>query len=339
MSYDPADLKLPRGLIRLLDWLVRIEIPIGRRWRFGMTRPGAMLAGVLFGLWAAAFYSGNNLLYLCGAMLTALPAASIWQTVRLLKKTPELSICLPSFTVAGEPFVFRHELPGVAVSSALVEIGWHAGSDKLDMQLRMESPILISGVLRHERRGMVQLDKQELSTSAPLGLWRLNMVRSEPATWAVLPKPVPWLAAGLVDGSRSRPFEGDELRDLRSYIPGDALSRIHWRKAASDMTRWTVKRFEQHEAQSIVELLRVDLRLPGTIPADQFELLLGRAWHWIETRLQGGGSFRVILGQHHFDPALPAQRESMIMALAAAVPQGMPPDGAGGTLLSLADKV
>ncbi|RMG81653.1 MAG: hypothetical protein D6712_15870, partial [Chloroflexi bacterium] len=72
MAYDPADLRLPPWLLRLFDALVRVRLPVGPKWRLGLTRPGVMYALALFGIWAAAFYSGNNLLYLCGSVLLAI---------------------------------------------------------------------------------------------------------------------------------------------------------------------------------------------------------------------------------------------------------------------------
>jgi len=337
MAYDPSDLRLPNWLLRLLDWLVRIELSAGR-WRFGMTRPGVMLAGVLVGLWLASFYSGNNLLYLCGAMLTALVFSSIWQAVRLLKSVPGLTGSLPAFSVAGEPFIFRESVPGEVPGAALVDISWNAGpAFDAGMQMRLEEPITIRGMIRAEERGLYRPERMVLETSAPLGLWRLSMMREETFEWSVLPRPVPWVF-DHVGGKRStRILEGDELRDLRSYVPGDTLSRIHWRKAASDMSNWSVKRFEQHEGGRQEELLRIDLRLPsGRDAAGQFEQLLGRAWFWIESRRYEQGRFRVILGQQYFDPGDTEGWLALVRALADARPEQRPPEGEGGILLSLA---
>lgn len=336
MAYDPADLRLPPWLLRLLDWLVRIEIPLGRRWRFGMTRPGALLAAVLLGLWLAAFYSGNNLLYLCGAVLTALTASSLWQAAAILRSVPPLAGHLPSSSVAGEPFLFSERLPALPATAALIDMTWPDSGLEFEMQMRLEKQVLIRGMIRPVQRGLFRLERLQLTTNAPLGLWRLFLLRKEPFEWAVLPRPVPWTFEHAGAGRRAHLLEGDDLRDLRSYVPGDTLSRIHWRKAASDMAHWSVKRFEQQAGGREEELLRVDLRVPGSADAAvQFEQLLGRAWFWIEARLNGHGRIRVILGQHHFEPAEAGQRQALIRAIAAATPQQRPPAGDGGTLLSL----
>jgi len=340
MSYDPSDLRLPHWLLRLLDWLVRLQIPFGRHWHFGMTRPGVMLVAVLFGLWSAAIYSGNNLLYLCGSMLTALAIASLWQSTRLLAEAPSVSRELPEFTVVGEPYVLRKSITASQRHSAMIEVEWQSGEmAPVAFQMRCEGSVLVSGMLKGSRRGLFIFQRQRLSTSAPHGLWRATLVRDDPAEWLVLPAPVAWNDTHAGGDGGSSPLEGEELRDLRSYIPGDAISRVHWRKAASDISRWSVKRFEQHDTVHEHELLRVDLRASDNIPAEQFEMLLGRTWHWIESRLQlGRRKFTVILGQQRFEAEQPQQRAALMRALAIAVPQSAAPAGSGGTLLSLVER-
>lgn len=342
MAYDPSDLRLPPWLVRSLDALVRLRIPITPSWQFGMTRPGALLMGVLFGLWLAAFYSGNNLLYLCGAMLTALAIASVWQAARLLKAVPRLAGYFPDTTQAGEPFILRKQISNALPYIGFIDMEWQFGMRAIALQMRLDELAVLSGRLKAEKRGIFKLKKQLLTTTAPLGLWKIRYLRDDPIDWVVLPKPLPWSLAPFGNSNQSRPFEGDELRDLRSYVPGDAMSRIHWRKAASDITRWSVKRFEQHEAQAEVMKLRVDLRLPDSMDAEvsegSFENLLGQVWYWVDSHYQNGEkNLQIVLGQQLFDLSLSEQRGLFTRALAEAVPQASPPAGQGGLLLSLVD--
>lgn len=335
MAYDPSDLRLPHWLLRLMDWLVRIEIPLGRRWRLGMTRPGIMLTSVLMGLWAASFYSGNNLLYLCGAMLTALAIVAIWQGKSLLKSVPSLSVVMPQYTVASEKFLFREQLPGVQEARAWIELLWLSGEAAIEAQVRLEEGTVVSGAMWSQRRGVFRLGGQKLSTSAPLGLWHLHYERDDPVSWMVLPRPVPWAAQLVGKGRRTTVLDGDELRDLRAYLPGDPLSRIHWRKAAVDPVQWKVKRFEEQDAGQSDELLRVDLRLPQGETSEKFEELLGRAWYWIEGRWHEHSRFQVIFGQAKFTVDGRDQLEGLIRAVVEASPETSPVSGSGGTLLSL----
>ncbi|HKI59432.1 MAG TPA: DUF58 domain-containing protein [Mariprofundaceae bacterium] len=338
MAYDPSDLRLPPWLLRLLDTLIRIEIPLTPAWRIGVTRPGVLLVGVLTGLWLAAFYSGNNLLYLCGAMLSALALTSIWQGVRLLKTVPPLAAAFPSSTEAGESYVLRAPLQHTVLSIGMVDVLWSGDDVDLPLQLRLEQEPLLTGRLRAEKRSLIHLHRQRLTTEAPLGLWRISRFRDEPRAWAVLPKAVVWAEAYSGGAQHTKYFEGDELRDLRAYVPGDALSRIHWRKAALEVNQWSVKQFEQHEHTGEARRLRVDLRLPQSAAEGSFEVLLGRAWYWVEAHLRGGEKrLEIVLGQQQFELTSVEQRSAFFMALAGASPQTLPPAGQNGLLLSLVE--
>jgi len=305
-----------------------------------MTRPGVLLAGVLAGLWLAAFYSGNNLLYLCGAMLCALVFVSIWQGVRLLKSVPPIAGLFPSSIQAGEPFVLRVPLQQQSTLTGLVDLRWFCDRQDVPLQIRLENDSLLTGRLWSERRSLLHLNRQLLITTAPLGLWKLSCWRQESKAWAILPKPLPWAESRFGGNRHNTPFEGDELRDLRGYVPGDALSRIHWRKAALEVNQWSVKRFEQHDQEADASTLRVDLRLPDLAAAQSFENLLGKAWYWIDARLrQGEQRIHITLGQKQFDLSLPEQKSAFFMALAEASPQILPAAGQGGVLLSLVEEL
>jgi len=320
----------------LLDALVRLQIPVTPCWRFGMTRPGVLLAGVLAGLWMAALYSGNNLLYLCGAMLTALTIASLWQAVRLLKSMPMLADSFPAYTEAGDPFILRKQMHALSPLTAVVDIEWRSEEVNIPLQVRLEESAVLTGRLKAGSRGVFKLKRQFLTTTAPLGLWKIGYLRDDPVDWIAVPRPVPWLLALSGKSRQMQPFEGDELRDLRGYVPGDAISRIHWRKSASDITRWSVKRFERHEPEAEVLKLRVDLRLPDSTHPESFEHLLGQAWYWVGSHLQRGEkSLQVVLGQQLFDLSIAGQKQGLVKALAEATPRTSPPAGQDGALLSL----
>lgn len=220
MAYNPADLRLPSWLLRVLDALIRIEMPLAPAWRIGMTRPGVLLAGVLIGLWLAAFYSGNNLLYLCGAMLSALVLASIWQGVQLLKSVPLLAEFIPSATEAGDSYALHMPMPSDAARIGMVDVQWFGDKQEVPLQMRLEGSARLTGRLRADMRALIHLDRQRLTTAAPLGVWKISRWRDESRAWAVLPRAVAWAESISGNSQLSRPCEGDELRDLRSYVPG-----------------------------------------------------------------------------------------------------------------------
>lgn len=326
MAYDPADLRLPPWLLRLLDALVRIHLPLAPGWRFGFTRPGILFFGVLLGVWAAALYSSNNLLYLCGAILLVMAITAGIGGARLLASLTSLAEYLPATVKAGEVYVQRRRLAASLPVAGLVRLHW---AEDVQALVRVESGQGLLGLrLPARQRGVCRYSRTILATSAPLGLWRLQHVRAEGWQLAVLPQPVPWLgtssgnAVAFLGG-----MPGDEWRDLRPYVRGDQLSRIHWRKVAQG--DWAVKRFAAPEGGEEAGLLRVDLR---AAPGPKFERLLGMAYAWMLAHPRGA----LILGQERFDLADPDQCRAAEIALAAAAPETRPPAGSGGVLLSIA---
>ncbi len=342
MAYDPADLKLPAWLLRLLDALIRLRVPVVPDWRLGMTRPGVMFSAALTGIWAAAFYSANNLLYLCGAVMLALLLAAVSQAAWLLRTFPALQGALPILQ-AGQVTALRQRLVGrdsaSLTMSAIVDISWPHGGDRCALAGRCENrQISLHGRLHPPRRGLFSITDWQTGTSAPLGLFVLTRIRHDPLELIVLPAAQAWIsgsapASACLSNTDPVSGEGDQWRDLRAYAPGDALARVHWRKADGDIRNWVVKRFGSAVHDTGRLLLRVDLRMPTGMDDAAFEQLLGRACSWIQQQEHSAAA--VILGQVEFDLAQQAQYRLALKALAAAQPESEPPAGQGGLWLSL----
>jgi len=336
MAYDPADLRLPSWLLRLLDALIRLRLPVGPGWRLSMTRPGVMYVLAVIGVWAAALYSGNNLLYLCGAVLLALGVIALWQGRRLLKHFPDLDE-LPVFE-AHEPQVLRRHLACSTESAAVVGVHWCNEAGDFNLLGRYgRDGLLLVGRARPEKRGLFALDRVRLSSEAPLGLFRLERMAGMGGELVVLPKSVPWQMASFNAGDGLSHRDGDEWRDLRGYVPGDALSRVHWRKAAGHAGNdraWTVKRFSAEGRNESSDTLRVDLRLPKHVEQAAFDALLGKAWFWLQQHRQQPG--RLLLGNESYDTASAAHCLQAMRALAACHPEDITPASGEGMLLSLA---
>lgn len=345
MAYNPADLHIPAWLLRLLDILIRLRLPIGRHWRIAMTRPGILLLGALIGIWGAAFYSGNNLLYLCGGMLTAIVITSIWQAVVLLQHIPLLAHALPLWLETNTPFVLRQtiSLKQPQTIAAHIDIYWQEASN-IVMQLRSiqtdsVQPHLfnmqLDTTLLFQQRIALTLRHQWLQTAAPLGLWQISRKRSDDARLYIMPSPVTWQGSHLGSLQGQQYIEGDEFHHLRDYVPGDSLSHIHWRKANMDTKQWRVKQFQQPAALESCHHLCVDLRMSAHDTAADFERLLGMAWEWLKPYIQDNQPCELILGQQYIDCNNAKQQQQAIAAIATATPEQSPPIRNEGVLLSL----
>jgi hypothetical protein len=322
-----------------------------------MTRAGALMFFSLFGLWAAALYSGNNLLYLCGAMLSAIAIAALWQGIQTLRHCPKFGSLLPAYLEHEQPFILRQHIEYLRKTSALLHISWANTEIRLDARLST-SKALLMGKIYAAKRQYTKLEKQYLTTSAPLGLWEVTYQRQDPALYIVLPQPMTWIGTqynhhNAGQHNPSPLFEGDEYHDLRAYAVGDSPSRIHWRKSTLEPATWRIKHFAQHTQKPEEAGLRVDLRLPTHLPDSRaaFEALLGRAWYWLHTQSLANqelsnhppiNNIHLSLGQQIFDCSQPHGLQAAIHAIAAAKPEQLPPKAFASTqgkavLLSLVE--
>mgnify|MGYP000350639483 CR=1 FL=1 len=160
MAYDPADLKLPHWLLRSLDLLIAISIPLGWSWRLGFTRPGIIFFAALLGIWAAAFYSGNNLLYLCGAMLTAISATALLHARRILRSFPDPVPLLPYLQHNSTTIVHKQsnsELAAAAVVNVQCRYGVGGDNEMIELTGRCESGRMrLQGQIKPRQRGVFQ---------------------------------------------------------------------------------------------------------------------------------------------------------------------------------------
>ncbi|MDQ6975618.1 MAG: DUF58 domain-containing protein [Mariprofundaceae bacterium] len=341
MAYNPADLRLPLWLIHLLDQLVAITLPLGWRWRIGLTRPGAMLLFSILGVWAAAFYSANNLLYLCGAMLLLIALGGMVQGVNMLRSMPALSPYIPPYIEAKTPWIVHQETVADKKNIGLTTICIAHAPDGSLLQLQWwcnGTKAWLRGRISSMQRGVIAIDELNYCSSAPIGLWNMHKQYPVALHIAVLPPPMPWPQA-YEQGEHSdqrQAQEGDDFYDLRGYVAGDAPSRIHWRKAGANVEDWRVKRFAQYDAPHQAATLIVDLRMPAHADATAFEHLLGMAWAWFKHHQEDHLAIQeIVIGQSHYPCQTPAEQQACRMALATAVPENTAPLQQSGLYLSL----
>ncbi|MDQ6991425.1 MAG: DUF58 domain-containing protein [Mariprofundaceae bacterium] len=334
MAYNPSDLRLPPWLLKLLNALIRLRIPIAPHWNIGMTRAGGLMFFSLLGLWSAAFYSGNNLLYLCGGMLFSIAFLACIQGIQILRHVPKFGHILPTVLEQGIPHILRQQQTIATSTSAMIEVVWN--QPDIHMQINMQTKhMTIMAHLFPEQRACTSIAQQHLSTAAPLGLWQIEYQRQDAALWLVLAAPIAWSETqSLGEVTASQRIEGDEYDDLRAYVAGDSIARIHWRKSTLNPDTWRIKRFTQAQPSHHQKHVRVDLRLPSYASAQDFDRLLGMAWYWLKKQGQYSHE-HFILGQQYFDLAVPTDYQAAIKALAQAQSESTPPLQGEGMLLSL----
>jgi len=332
MAYDPADLRLPAWLMSALDRLVRLHLPLGSGWTIGLTRPGAIFLATQAGVVAAALYSGNNLLYLCAAMLLSMGGLALIRGFLLLRLIPDLCVFMPQVSTAHSVLLVHREIAVVrSPFAAYVHAQWEGEGCSAGVPIHCSKVTLTQLRMPVPDRSLLSFSRLRVSTEAPLGLWRLSrVIQTSGWTWAVVPE-----STNLPALMRAGLPESGEWQDLRAYSRGDAPSRIHWRKSAHGSAfDWVVKRYANREAMQARQVLRVDLR--GSPGAD-FEKLMAAVATWMRMYPDG----QLLFGSQAFDLADAGEQLQAWRSLAAASPDNAPlvdnapPTGSGGMLLSV----
>jgi len=314
MDWDPKALRLPSWLVWLLDALVAVRVPLGNA-ELAATRAGWVLIGTLIGVWLAAFSSGNNLLYLVGAMLLAFALAQAAAGYRVLARIDPSPV---AGTVLIEPGGWRAEVAPLPFPCRALLCPKGAGiaarfvCDGASARWEVEPP---------QRRCRILWQQALLSTDSPAGLFRWTKPLALEGEWIVPPK------ARDCTQQQAAAWAEEQFAALRAYRFGDSPRRIHWRRSWGAPEDWVVKQFQGGDETA--HTLCVDLRLHGH-PAEALERLLGIAWGCVQRgwvrRLCVGAQAVALNGRD----LLPAAR-----LLAEARPEERPPACSEGLVLSL----
>ncbi len=173
-----------------------------------------------------------------------------------------------------------------------------------DGRLRLKVPT--------QRRGRVRLERCEIATRYPFGLFRAWAVLHAPAECLVYPKPAvsapePPAAPGAAGGGDRR--GEDDFAGLKDYHPGDPPRRIAW-KAYARGGGLLVKEFAGAAAPELV----FDL---DDTPGADLEARLSVLARWIVDAHGAGHAFGLRLPGTAFDPQPgDAQRDRCLAALA-----------------------
>jgi uncharacterized protein (DUF58 family) len=204
------------------------------------TREGSrfLLATLLIGL--ASFNTGNNLIYLIFAMMTAILAASfllLWLNLRGLRIHVSLTTpVFASWDTQAELTITntRRLLPAYSVRIAFPE--GIAGEGFL-AYVPAGGSAAVNVQVAFPRRGIVRYSGFTASSSFPFifftGTRRLRS-EGEVLVYPEIIEIIPIDMAGGAHGTETsmRKGKGDELLSIRAYRDGDDMKHVHWKATA-----------------------------------------------------------------------------------------------------------
>ena len=270
------------------------------------TKAGFALLLLATFLAAAGVNSGVNLLFLLAATALSVVLVSIFTGIMAVTRV-RISRRLPHEATAGEPFA-----AALSVSAALPLGGRHLRiEDHLRLGRRDYRFAVYATSLGRQRRalldyrgvlperGLCSFGRLRCSSAFPFGLVRATDSRRAPEELIVYPRrgkllrPLPSLA-GFRDRTLRRAaahgHEGDEIRSVREYRPGDNPRLIHW-KISARMGEMYVREIEPERLPAAVILLdTVVRRAAGRDGLEALELAISFAATLAERILRAGGT-------------------------------------------------
>ncbi len=268
---------------------------------------GVMLVAMLLG----SLNYGNNL----GLALTFLLAALGVVAMHACHRNLEQLVVRPAGTeppFAGQDAVFRIALanPGPL---ARCDLEAAAGATTPPVHVAAAGEAMLELRLPTRRRGSVLLERAEIATRYPYGLFRAWAVLHPEMSCLVYPRPAanappPPRQAGLAAGGAARRGE-DDFAGLKDYHPGDPPKHIAW-KAYARADELLVKEFSgDAEATPIFDLAEA----PGT----DLEVRLAVMARWIVDAHARGLAFGLRLPGEEIPPAPGAAQRARCLAAIA----------------------
>ncbi len=276
------------------------------------TRLGAAFGAMLFAMLLGALNYSNNL----ALGLTFLLASLSLVTMQACHRNLEALIAREAGTeppFAGQDAVFQLALanPGGAARFDLEAAS--AAAEEPPVSIAAGSEAMVRLRVATRRRGWVTLDRLEIATRYPYGLFRAWVVLHPVLSCLVYPRPAaaappPPPAPGEAGGGVARRGD-DDFAGLKDYHPGDPPRHIAW-KAYARSGELFVKEFSgAAEPVPIFDLEQA--------PGDDLEARLSMIARWIVDACARGETFGLRLPGLEI-PAQPGeqQRRHCLAALA-----------------------
>ncbi len=276
------------------------------------TRLGAAFGLMLFAMLLGSLNYANNLGLALTFLLAALGVAAMHACHRNLEAlVARAAGAEPPF--AGNDAVFRLAIsnPGRAPRCDLEAVTTGTAHAPMSVAAGDESVFTLRVPTR--RRGSVVLDRIEVATRFPYGLFRAWAVLHPAMHCLVYPRPaadspMPPQSPGLAGGGTRRRGE-DDFAGLKDYHPGDPPRHIAW-KAFARSNELLVKEFSgDAEALPVFDL--------DDVPGPELEARLSVLARWIVDAHARGMTFGLRLPGEEIPPEPgDAQRRRCLAAIA-----------------------
>ncbi len=275
--------------------------------RTRLTRAGAVLVVVAFGIGLAAYNNANNVLFMALSLLLStlvLSGLLSWVNFRGIR----WRMRLPAHWRAGEPGPMRLELANDKKITPTYSLLFHARTQRLGPiepqhlpdRLNAGSEIKLSWLFNPQARGLEAVEVSAVESQFPFGFLRKmagGSLRQEVWVWPARVEyefqPPASRQPRQAGDSQRRPGSGADLLSLRPYRPGDAPRLVHWKATAR--LRELVVRQTGEEQQSGYHLVieATQARWPDSV---QFERLCSFAASLAED-LYTAGKLRAVTVQ------------------------------------------
>jgi len=224
------------------------------RTRFAPTRFGWMFVIALACMLMGSINYNNNLGFLFTFLLGSMVLVSIFHTHGNIKGIAVAAIrSSPIFE--SQDAVFEVILQHLPADYFGLRFRLNNSQETL-IQATAEIGHRVAVIVKSPKRGRISVDKLEVATAYPFGLFRISRSISVVGNCLVYPKPMPakklterdLMAAHKSQGAVSR--AADDFKGLRTFQNGDALNHIFW-KAFSKGQGLLVKEFRQNTSPEL----------------------------------------------------------------------------------------
>lgn len=241
--------------------------------RRGATRSAYVIASIGFALYVAARTTGAGWLVviMCG-LIGILIGATIW---------PRIAVARVRLAATAEPDATVGEPLALTLRATRAGLGCRLTPTRPigDTTAVVGNTQTVTDVVP-QQRGVLEDVTVEIGSAAPFGLvwWRRTLVVALERPTEVaprrpeLPSPTPGRVADDGDTEHASGVDGDQIRGLREYVPGDPLRLVHWPATARHGQVIVKEREHPNQPRLVIAL---DLTGPATAAEFAAEQAMG----------------------------------------------------------------